>query len=400
MEKGGVKVWERAPWLRAVNGPDLGSPPSHDQTAEEYLQVLRLEGKLGLALRVIDKEIDGPPTPLRKYADASDIKEKKWAHSEIFAIFNAMDLELLKALIEGQLPRKAEIPFHQVWTALEQVNRPEITRPSIYMNSICDRMGISPTPAQWESVCEHMELYIRSDGNDLAATVDQLIHPSQNWPKDLARRNLRRYTEWRSWLNNEDSHPDVHHRKMVQYFASEMRKRIEGQARHVPLSSPVIEIGYSLNSHERLKQHARHRNSNYLMNLSEALLEHLFPGSFRLQQRIIYNCYRKEQTWLGEIVLTQLGQGYTEGARGFSHHPAGNSNGSAYRKTSPQDWDEYEAETCSEGDGRMWKELQMETEWVQRRNELAREEFELRKQKLLRLNDLIDSMIRFAQALP
>lgn len=65
---------------------------------------------------------------------------------------------------------------------------------------------------------------------------------------------------------------------------------------------------------------------------------------FRLQQHIIYACWRKEQTWLGEIVFTQLGQGYTEGAGGFSHYPAGHSNGSAYRSTSDKDWHRFAVE--------------------------------------------------------
>lgn len=69
------------------------------------------------------------------------------------------------------------------------------------------------------------------------------------------------------------------------------------------------------------------------MHLAQSTFEYVLLGSFKLQQRIIYAYYRATQTWLGGIILTQIAQGYTKGARKFSHYAAGCSNGSAYTKT-------------------------------------------------------------------
>jgi len=394
-DKGGRDIWTKAEWLRRIDGPIPRSPISRNDTADEYLRILETEGKVGLAFCVLKNELAGPVTPLRTHLNPNRPEEKKWAVSEIFGIFNGMNIETLKALIDGSLSRKAEIPFREVWGNLQHINRPQITRPSIYCNCICDAMGISPTPAQWKMVCEKMSYYTQPESNKFAVVIDQLIYPSKRWPKDLAFKNLRRYTEWRSWLNDGDSHPDHNHRKMVRYFVSQMLGRLENQPEHVPLSAPVVEIGFSIDSHERLKQHAHHRNSNYLMNLSEAMFEHCFPGCFRLQQHIIFNCYSKEQPWLGEIVLTQLGQGYTEGAGGFSHHPAGNSNGSAYRKTSQKEWDAYEAEAFS--DGKMDAELDREKAWAEERRKRKEAAKELEKERLQRFGDLVDSMRKFTE---
>ena len=66
------------------------------------------------------------------------------------------------------------------------------------------------------------------------------------------------------------------------------------------------------------------------MNLAEAVLQYVFPEMFRLQQRTIFGCFRPLQDWHAEVALTQLAQGYTKGARGFSHHAVGFYNNSAW----------------------------------------------------------------------
>lgn len=121
-----------------------------------------------------------------------------------------------------------------------------------------------------------------------------------------------------------------------------------------PLAHPLMEVGYSKRSIERLKKHAAHESSNYLMNLFEAIFEVLasdpranFPQIF-LEQHIIYLIWRVEQAEISEIGWTKLAEGYTCNAGGFSHYPAGQSNYSA-QKVPAQEWS-YASEvalTCS-----------------------------------------------------
>ena len=110
-----------------------------------------------------------------------------------------------------------------------------------------------------------------------------------------------------------------------------------------PLAHPLVEVGYSERSIERLKKHAAHESSNYLMNLFEAIFEVLasdpkanFPQIF-LEQHIIYLIWQVEQAEISEIGWTKLAEGYTCNAGGFSHYPAGQSNYSA-QKVPAQEW--------------------------------------------------------------
>ncbi len=344
---GGGTSWLEVDWFRNIPEIDAGLPCPRNSAADEYLKALEERGIPGLAYFVLDKESKDPKSSLRHVLKMDD--KRKLMFCEVIAIISYMGIELVEALIEGQIFRKGMVPFGEVDRALQRFNPPKTVQPSIYINCICDAMGISPTPAHWRFVCDKMLEYIKvgKASDDLAIVVDQLIHPTTKWPAQLANRGLRRYTEWKSYLIDEDLYPCDGRREMVRYFVDQMRKRIEVEDDHVPLGAPVIEIGFSITPERRLWEHRRHRNSNYLMNLAQAIFEHVFPGMFCLQQKIIFTCYRSSHPWLGEVVLTQLGQGYTEGAGGFSHYPAGYFNGSAYRKTPERLWTRFEATALS-----------------------------------------------------
>ena len=326
-------------------------PRSTDQVADEYLQILETEGKAELLKAIMEKEKDGLKTPLREVVKDPAIRANH--EREILIMLASMDTHLLKAIIQGQVSRKAETPGDPVWTALKHLNDPKVVQPSIYMNSICDSMGISPTPEQWDEICDYMHMYAeRGDEqlkNKFAAEIDQLIHPTEKWPPQKAERGLRRYTDWKPSSKNGNSSPCLERRQMVCHFVSEMKGRIKVEKsmgrRLNPFSAPVIEVGFSINSHHRLWEHRHHQNSNYLMNLAEAVFEYVFPEMFRLQQRIVYGCFRPLQDWHAEIVLTQLAQGYTKGARGFSHYGAGFSNNSAWLKTPKKGWAVFQEQT-------------------------------------------------------
>lgn len=348
--------WQKETWLRAISESDFTNPQARNETANEYLETLSRKGKSQLAFLIMQKDAEGPHnTPLRRYTEGIHSK-KSWALGEIIDILASMDNELLKSLIDGLLSRKAEVPAGQVSNALQRIQDQKPSPPSIYQNCICDQMGVPPTPIQWELDCDHMLEYIDGgkESNDLAMSVDQLIYPTDIWPPQLARRGLRRYTEWRSYIEGDgDLQPSNAHRGMVRHFVSEMMNRIADDLQsgrgHITLAAPVIEVGFSINTHYRLREHRKHQQSNYLMNLAESMFKHLYPGLFRLQQLVIYACYRPSHPWFSEIILTQLGQGYTDGAGGFSHYPAGRSNGNAYNKTSKAEWDQFEYEAGRSG---------------------------------------------------
>ena len=335
-------------WYQDI--PSLEEQPrGNDQVANEYLRILDTEGKVGLLNAIMEKEKDVLKTPLRDVVRDPAIRANH--EREILIMLASMDMHLLKAIIQGQVSRKAETHSDPVWTALKLINDPKVVQPSIYMNTICDCMGISPTPEQWDEVCDYMHMYAAGgyQHNKFVADVDQLIHPTDKWLPQKAERGLRRYTDWKPSSKNGNSGPCWERRQMIRFFVHEMKGRIQVEKakgrRHTPFSAPVIEIGFSINSHKRLWEHRHHQNSNYLMNLAEGVFKYLFSEMFRLQQRIIFGCFRSLQDWHAEIVLTQIGQGYTQGGRGFSHYPAGLSNNSAWMRTPQERWAFFQAQT-------------------------------------------------------
>ena len=180
--------------------------------------------------------------------------------------------------------------------------------------------------------------------DDLAERIDQELHAKPEWPRSLANKGLRRYTEWRTWTVKGDSRPDMRHRGMVANFVDQLRMRMKDQAANAPLSIPVVLVGFSNNPHTRLGQHRQHESSNYLMNLAEAVFAVEYPQCFRLQQRIVFACFRPIQAWLSEIIVTQLAQGYVERGGGFSHKTAGRSNTSSNEVVPSKIWTTFEQE--------------------------------------------------------
>ncbi|KAG6999664.1 hypothetical protein G7Y79_00033g068520 [Physcia stellaris] len=340
---GGLKLYKMI--AAGIPDPDSSIPDQRNALSEKYLQVLNQRRVRGLAEYMLREEMDrkpcdGPSSRLRSVDSTS--YEYNAIIEDAISILISMDSAIMTALIDGRLSRKAEVPCHVVANALRKIQTQQ-PQPSIYQNNLCDYQGVSPTPRQWHTVCDIMLEYFSN--NHLATIVDQKIHPNKHWGPRLAARGLRRYTEERTWLENEDDGPCAIRRGQVRFFIAEMQQRIgreESLGRYdVPLDASVVEIGFSNNPPKRLWDHSHHRSSNYIMNLSEAVFEYLYPGMFRIQQLVVFACFASEHCWLGEILITNLSQGYTHHAGGFSHHPAGNSNGSSYRKVSARHWDMY-----------------------------------------------------------
>ncbi len=77
---------------------------------------------------------------------------------------------------------------------------------------------------------------------------------------------------------------------------------------HVPCARPLTEVGYAKRPNHRLSaHHAKHVQSNYIMNLFHVLMMKAFHNDFRLQQVVaLYSCWRSGQAWLSEIILTTI----------------------------------------------------------------------------------------------
>lgn len=346
---GGGNRWLQCQWAKDITQVDLDTVIHRNDTADLYLNTLERHGKEGVTISIIDEEKKGERTNLRRMTEQSPDGMKN-ARRQIASMLYSMDTSLLRATIQGQLPRLVEIESGTVYQAIRKLHQTNYIQPGTYMNCICDGAGLSPTPTQWGRVCGQMLKYVHygNEHNDLAEQIDQQLHPKMEWPRDLAHIGLRRYTEWRSYTEKGNNIPDTVHRRMVRYFVDQLQKRMKGQPINAPLNVPVVEIGFSNDPRKRLRQHRHHESSNYLMNLAEAVFAVEYSDSFRLQQLIVFACYRSIQTWLSEIVITQLAQGYVDGGAGFSHETAGQSNTSSNNKVPTKMWAFFEEQVYAD----------------------------------------------------
>ncbi|KAL8927701.1 MAG: hypothetical protein Q9208_002116 [Pyrenodesmia sp. 3 TL-2023] len=381
-----VRPWASERWLLLVAQTEPDRTYFRNEIAKEYVGSYGKDGVPGLRKLLLSQEKDMPQSPLRSLPDTVEKKDELVRNLDL--ILASIDERLLEAIINGQVARQAQDPRSALSSRLKRMQKsPEEQPPSIYINTLCDEEGISPTPYQWRAICELMDLYIQcgEESDSLAVCVDQLIYPTDKWPPSRRGplRKLRRYAEFETWTQNESDLVCTHRRRTIADFVANMRFRLESEEKleHKPLTAPVIEVGFSDKVYERLSQHRRHQSSNYIMNLAQALFEYSYPGMFHLHQHVIYHCWREFQPWYAEILLSRLAQGYIDNAGGFSHHNAGMSNGSSFRKRSAKEWELFQKMACAD-DG--FKErLEMLEKSLERQKELDSKDEEVERIKAM-----------------
>ena len=95
---------------------------------------------------------------------------------------------------------------------------------------------------------------------------------------------------------------------------------------------PLCEFGYTIDAKHRKDEHQRHRSSNWLMNLTEAICMRRFGRNrYRMKFYVIYCVPLPTLSALAEAFITVIGQRYTANGGGFSFQPAGESTHSETR---------------------------------------------------------------------
>ncbi|KAI4190036.1 MAG: hypothetical protein L6R41_001055 [Letrouitia leprolyta] len=401
------RSWVQEEWLDPISMLNPDEPCYRNDQASEYLTVLEEHGVAELIRRLLTQEAELQQTPLQDMPD--DESEKTILFRSLILIFLSIEDDLLKAIIQGQVARLGQHPMSKVGSLLMEMRTCQDQPPAIYMNSLCDHEGISPTPFQWRIVCDIMRLYVEGDqeSDELATVLDQLIHPTSNWPKPIRARDKKfhRYTEWKTWSIDESDVVCDHRRTNIRLFVENMEQRldreVETTGEHTPLTAPVVEVGFSGNAIARLADHRKHRNSNYIMNLAQAAFEYKYPNMFHLNQHIIYHCWRETQPWDSEILLTRLAQGYIHNAGGFSHHGAGLSNFSSWKDLPMEVWESLEERIASTPGFK--RRAQQERDRVTLAREAAeerrvrREVARLNLERIKALTELVDATTRVVE---
>lgn len=335
--------WPSREWLEGIPVDlDIRLPREMRLQALVYDNALKAGGIKGLADYIMACESPQPYNPLTRLCEISGMRD--WLIKELIIMLAMMKEPLIKSLIHCSLGRDSHNSQYDAYRDLK-LNKTFEDTPVIYINAICDHSGMPPTALQWKRACEAAYLYIDTgpESDELAESVDHLVS-CHSWRRYQSRDGFRRYMDWRNIVNKNIRERCQKRRRIFRDFLNRLMERLADAEKaglmFCPLADEIVEIGFTINPKKRLAEHECHRNSNYPMNLMQALLKHIYPETFKLCQHILYPCWRPAQCFLGEIVFTQLADGYTINGGGFSHYPAGRSNSEAYRAFSGQIWNE------------------------------------------------------------
>ncbi|KAL1640762.1 hypothetical protein SLS58_006584 [Diplodia intermedia] len=213
-----------------------------------------------------------------------------------------------------------------------QANAPQ--RPAIYNVVLVDEYGNSPTPNELDKVLDILEKYPERDYDELAEKIDGLIH-APSLSTDPAKRPL---THSRRYLRTANNHMySIERLVNLKTFCKSLKHRFEGMTsldRLLPLDHPLGLFGWSIDADARKSHHLSHQSSNYIMNLTEAVCQHLYENDvlfmqYRMQAYPICFLAEPEQSIAAELLFTCIGDGYIHAGGGFSHHNAGENNDSA-----------------------------------------------------------------------
>ncbi|KAL1599585.1 hypothetical protein SLS60_007388 [Paraconiothyrium brasiliense] len=365
----------------------LPSDTDLSRSKQVWKAVWKKDRHCGLARSVMTHEIKG------RYASSITMKQSdnEWAEAVMTDILFASEDELIESVAFGNLARDRR-QNQRLNLILRHLNLQAQFMPSIYHQQLVDKRGESPSCSQFLQALPIARNYIfgtdhadakRMDtdygcyvDDDMANELDCTRHDIDI---TLSRQSFRKFLWTQSFVDTKakskaakrpkpssgtgrcqeiftpargSNGTRMKHQKLSDprvkqaiWFCDELEKRLEAidvGDRDKPLAHPLVEVGYSERSIERLKKHAAHESSNYLMNMFQAILEVLakkdkkFSKVF-LEQHVIYLIWHVEQAEISEIGWTKLAEGYTSNAGGFSHYPAGQSNYSA-QKVPAQEW--------------------------------------------------------------
>jgi hypothetical protein len=109
----------------------------------------------------------------------------------------------------------------------------------------------------------------------------------------------------RRYIGSEASQKD----KCLEW-AENIRDPLKSLPLDKPLSCPLVDTGYATYLMERLEQHGRNNNSNYLMNLTDSICKVKFQR-FRIVQFVVFHIVHLTHAMYAEIIASRVGLAYT-----------------------------------------------------------------------------------------
>lgn len=239
----------------------------------------------------------------------------------------SMDTRVVHGILRGDLPvayrtdqTTKKVLDYLLWS--QQAITPGLyrtkTQPVIYINYLVDKNGFGLRKEECDKLVQRLREYVGKQDALFACRVDTQRQLGQ-WSFRRSEKGERKYLG-RETAKERSEIVD----KFCRYL--EINTEQQGDKSHLV---PFREVGYTNNATRRLREHQAHRNSNFLMNLIQAVCEVEFNSKFRLDQYIVARLCKAEQAQVGEAILTRLADGYiSSGALDETITVRGNSRSS------------------------------------------------------------------------
>ncbi|KAL1643295.1 hypothetical protein SLS58_004966 [Diplodia intermedia] len=202
-------------------------------------------------------------------------------------------------------------------------------RPAIYNLVLVDKFsGKAPTPNELREMLEVMAKYPSRNHDQLARDVDNAMLTQGSRTTDMGKR---KYLETKNWTITPER------TRNLEVFGKALMDRLDGlpvRDQNEPMTRPLQQFGWTIDSKSRIEHHLHHESSNYIMGLTESIFRYLdghghLPNQYRLDAYPICFLWEPEQAITAEVLFTCIGDGYTEYGGGFAHKNAGENNASA-----------------------------------------------------------------------
>ena len=144
----------------------------------------------------------------------------------------------------------------------------------------------------------------------LANRIDNFEKPDlKRISLEQTKTGYRRYMSIKPRASTDDSWLSKESTTAARHFERYSPKHIL----ETTMFTKIREVGYSVRCNSRLKQHANHSSSNYIMNLADAVFHTqraIFPKSFGIEQFVIYLVWDGRQPEIAEIGSAKLALSY------------------------------------------------------------------------------------------
>ena len=214
----------------------------------------------------------------------------------------------------------------------------------VYQITLAGPKGLSPTTHQWLQMCDLWEIYKDYDTVDpksieIALLIDSIGHPQHDGMRNQygARRYILPQREERkapdmllpASVRYMHLRPSQESMETLDVFFAAVKRRALNSRSNEPLV--MTYVGYTKNAKSRFEQHEKNPH-NYLMGLSRAMAQYLFPThKFGFRPYVIAPIASEEEAPLAEFGVCGLGSSDYRTGFGFNIADAGESNTSIFK---------------------------------------------------------------------